>query len=119
MLKRLPARLTLLAVLSLLVVGPLAARAGTAPGVGMGGTFVDSFGDTGVVNGAFYLDTFGQQDGQLVGTGTLFFAFCFPGVDPKNCLASFSQTVTLPVPAIDASCDQAVFTLGPLELVSP
>src|SRR3982751_1377172 len=60
-------------------------------------------GGSGPVGGVFNLEGFAKQDDALVAVGTVTYSLCFPGVDPKNCLATVTQAVALPVTSISGS----------------
>jgi hypothetical protein len=78
-------------------------------------------GGSGPVGGAYTLSGFANQEGELVGVGTLTYSLCIPNVDPKNCLATLSQELALPVTAVSvsASCGELQISLAPTTLVSP
>jgi hypothetical protein len=99
-------------------LAPASAQAATAPGVAFGGTFVEG-SSTGPVDGAFYLDGFSGGAGTVNATGTAFFSLCVPDVDPKNCLASFSERLRIPISTLAASCDELDLALGGVEIQEP
>jgi hypothetical protein len=76
-------------------------------------------GGSGPVNGAFTLSGFANQEGELVALGTVSYSLCIPDVDPKNCLATVTQEVALPVTVVASSCVELRLTLAPTTLVSP
>jgi hypothetical protein len=76
-------------------------------------------GGSGPVGGAFTLERFANDDGELVALGTLAYSLCVPNVDPKNCLATVTQEVAIPVTALSVSGTDLQLSLGPLTLVSP
>jgi hypothetical protein len=92
-----------------------AAASLTAP---VTGTFAAPSG-SGPINGAFTLEGFANQEDELVALGTVSYSLCIPDVDPKNCLATVTQDVALPVAAIAVSCEELRLTLEPTTLVSP
>lgn len=95
-------------------VAPAAARADS--GVGVQGEFYDLVtGTTGPVSGALYIADFSADGHTLVATGSAAISLCSPGVDPKNCGASYGFAVTTTVTAISGSCDAIVLEFGAIE----
>jgi hypothetical protein len=113
-------RLTLTAICTAIVlalgcaVAPAAARAESA--VGIQGEFHDRVtGTSGPVSGALYLADFSADGRALVATGFAAIGLCVPGVDPKNCAASYDCAVATTVTAISGICDAIVLELDPIE----
>lgn len=107
-----------LSVATLVFAAPREASASlTAP---VTGSFTAP-GGSGPVGGAYTLSGFANQEGELVAVGTLMYSLCIPNVDPKNCLATLSQELALPITAVSvsASCSELQITLAPTTLVSP
>lgn len=106
----------LLAFVSLVAFAPAIARAQTE--VALIGTFTDTDSSlSGPAGGAFSLTSFANQEQTLVATGSAHIGFCVPNVDPKNCLANITVTVTMPVTDVSGSCDGIIVTLGAIETV--
>jgi hypothetical protein len=103
----------------------LAAVAAFAPGVAraqtevaLTGVFTDTASSaTGPAAGAFSLTNFAAEGHTLVANGSAAVGFCVPGVDPKNCLASFSVALTTTVTDVSGTCDAIVVTLGAIHIV--
>jgi hypothetical protein len=75
--------------------------------------------DSGPVGGVFELDGFQVADNELVAAGTLSYALCVPGVDPKNCLANLTRSIALPVTSAATSCCELTLTLAQTSFSSP
>jgi hypothetical protein len=110
-------------VLVLVLAGVLvfAGHAVAAPDalvVGIGGYFSTPSGASGHVGGQFTLEGFSERDGELVAFGTVSYSLCVPDVDPKNCLASQTQRLELPVASLSASCAELQLVLGPVDLAA-
>ncbi|HEY3164068.1 MAG TPA: hypothetical protein VGJ71_06885 [Candidatus Limnocylindrales bacterium] len=114
-------RVAMLATVVALVPGllaPVNVAAATSVDVALVGTFTDPSGVTGGVGGLLSIQQF-ADDGGLVARGTATYSLCIPGVDPKNCLATITQAVQLPIDSLTATCAAATIELGGLVLVSP
>ena len=89
-----------------------------AADVAVVGSFTDTVtGSTGPVSGALFGVMFDAQDKTLLATGQVAISLCIPGVDPKNCLASYDAPITTPVLAISGGCDGIVADLGTFHLL--
>ena len=112
-------RRTLIAVclaLSLTAGAAVAPARAHAAAVGVEGTFYDTVTETsGPAGGAFYIDSFSADGRTLVATGLVAISLCFPGVDPKNCVASYDFQVTAVVTDISGSCDATTVEFGAIE----
>ena len=103
------------AALVLALAGAVApARADSA--VGVQGEFYDQVTQTtGAVSGALYIADFAADGHALVATGFAAISLCVPGVDPKNCAASYDFAVVATVTGISGSCDAIVLEFDPVE----
>jgi hypothetical protein len=86
--------------------------------VGVGGSFTTPSGASGPVGGRFTLEGFSEQDGELVAFGTTTYSLCVPNVEPKNCLATVTQPLELPVASLSATCTELQLVLGPLDFAA-
>jgi hypothetical protein len=110
---RLVAIATLLALLTGLVVAPIAMAKPAPIGVPVSGTFTDAVGGIGTYAGSFNITKFTVQNGQLAAVGT------FTGTLTNslgNAVGNVSQSATVPVAIAQATCDILELTLGPLDL---
>jgi hypothetical protein len=114
---RLMAALALVASAAVVSIGT--ASASTSFLIGIGGSFTTASGASGPVGGQFSIASFADQDGQLVAVGTVSYSFCMPGVDPKNCLVTLTQPLSLPVSTIASSCGELELGLSSSDVVSP
>ena len=107
-------RIALLATVAAMVMGavvPMTARAAGPVEVALIGTFTDPSGVTGGVGGVLSIEGFADEGG-LVAFGTATYSLCIPGVDPKNCLATETQAVAVPVAQLTATCTAAIVDLA-------
>jgi hypothetical protein len=103
----------------------LAAVAGAVPGmasaqteVALVGVFTDTSSSvTGPAGGVFSVTSFAGAGKPLVANGSVSTSFCVPGVDPKNCLASFDVPATTTVTEVSGDCDAIVVTLSAIHTV--
>jgi len=86
--------------------------------VGVVGSFTTTSGASGPVGGAFTLEGFSEQDGELVAFGTVAYSLCVPNVDPKNCLATVTQPLEWAVASLAASCAELQLVLGPVDFAA-
>lgn len=108
---------TLVALFAALAV-PSFARAAGSVDVALVGTFTDPGGVTGGVGGVLTVEGFADHGG-LVALGTATYSLCIPGVDPKNCLATITQAVEVPVADVAATCTAVTVDLAAFRVVSP
>jgi hypothetical protein len=105
-----------LAVAAVAAVAPTVALAQTE--TALTGVFTDTSSSvTGPAGGAFSLTSFAAEEQTLVANGSAGISFCVPGVDPKNCLASFSGPLTTTVTDVSGDCDGIVIILGAIHTV--
>jgi hypothetical protein len=100
------------------LLAPATARAAGSVDIALIGTFTDPGGVTGSVGGVLSIDGFVDADG-LAATGTATYSLCIPGVDPKNCLATLTQTMQVAVADLTASCSGVTVDLAGVTVVSP
>jgi hypothetical protein len=103
----------LLALLSVLVIVPMAAAKPAGISVPVSGTFTDAVGGIGTYAGSFSVTKFTVQNGQLAAVGT------FTGSLTNslgNAVGNVSQSATVPVAIAQATCEILDLTLGPLDL---
>ena len=70
---------------------------------------------SGPVSGAFSIGGFSAEGQTLVASGVVAISLCFPGVDPKNCLASYGFATTVEVTAISGTCDAITLEFAPIQ----
>ena len=97
---------------------PGTALGATSVEVALVGSFTDPSGVVGGAGGVLAIQGF-ADDGGVVALGTATYSLCIPGVDPKNCLATLTQAVSIPVSRLSATCAQVTIDLASLTIVSP
>jgi hypothetical protein len=97
---------------------PGTALGATSVEVALVGTFTDPSGIVGGAGGVVSIQGFADDRG-VVAEGVATYSLCIPNVDPKNCLATLTQAVTIPVSSLSATCAQATIDLAALTIVSP
>jgi hypothetical protein len=82
------------------------------------GVFTDTSSSvSGPAGGVLSVRSFAGEGKALVANASASISFCVPGVDPKNCLASFDVPVTTTVIDVSGNCDAIVVTLSAIHTV--
>ena len=97
---------------------PGTAMAAGSLDVGLVGTFSGPGGTSGPTGGVLRISGFADDAGPAaVGAATV--SLCIPGVDPKNCLATITVDVRVPIDVIRATCSSVELDLLGFSIVSP